>query len=110
MKRRGGRRDGGTFDYDAAAFGWKDEPVEIEITDVLDLHSFRPDEVPDLVRDYLDEAYLHGLRQVRLIHGRGTGVLRQTVRNLLARDDRVESFGDAPPESGGWGATWVRFR
>ncbi len=115
MKR--GRRDddedddkGQPFDFDAAAFGWKDEPVAMEITDVLDLHSFRPDEVPDLVRDYLDEAYLHHLRQVRIIHGRGTGVQRQTVRTIVSRDPRVEAFGDAPPEAGGWGATWVRFR
>jgi DNA-nicking Smr family endonuclease len=97
-------------DDDAAAFGGKDEPVEIPITDVLDLHSFRPAEVPDLVRDYLDEAHAAGLRQVRIIHGRGAGVQRRTVRTLVGRDPRVEAFGDAPPEAGGWGATWVRFK
>ena len=81
-------------------------PVELPITDVLDLHSFRPAEVPDLVRDYLDAAYEMGLRHLRIIHGKGIGVQRQTVRTLLERDPRVEAFGDA----GSWGATWVRLR
>ena len=86
------------------------EPVEVPITDVLDLHSFRPSEVPDVVRDYIDAAYEKGLRHLRIIHGRGIGVQRQTVRTLLGRDPRVEDFGDAPAEAGGWGATWVRLR
>jgi len=83
-----------------------DQPIELPITDVLDLHSFRPPEVPDVVRDYLDAAYEKGLRDLRIIHGKGIGVQRQTVRTLLERDPRVEAFGDA--ES--WGATWVRMR
>lgn len=86
------------------------EAVEVPITDVLDLHSFRPAEVPDLVREYLDAAYEKGLRHLRIIHGRGTGVQRRTVRTLLGRDPRVESFGDAPLEAGGWGATWVQLK
>jgi DNA-nicking Smr family endonuclease len=86
------------------------EAVEVPITDVLDLHSFRPADVPDVVREYLDAAYEKGLRQLRIIHGRGIGVQRQTVRALLSRDPRVEAFGDAPLEAGGWGATWVRLR
>lgn len=86
------------------------EIAELPITDVLDLHSFRPSEVPDLVRDYLDAAYDKGLRQLRIIHGKGIGVQRQTVRTLLERDPRVEAFGDAPLEAGSWGATWVRLR
>lgn len=86
------------------------EAVELPITDVLDLHSFRPAEVPDVVRDYLDAAYEKGLRELRIIHGKGIGVQRQTVRTLLARDPRVEGFGDAPLEAGSWGATWIRLR
>jgi dsDNA-specific endonuclease/ATPase MutS2 len=86
------------------------EPVELPVTDVLDLHSFRPAEVPDLVREYLDAAYEKGLRELRIIHGKGIGAQRQTVRTLLSRDARVEAFGDAPLEAGGWGATWVRMR
>jgi len=85
-------------------------PVELPITDVLDLHSFRPAEVADVVRDYLDAAWEKGLRELRIIHGRGIGVQRQTVRTLLGRDPRVTGFGDAPAEAGGWGATWVRLR
>jgi DNA-nicking Smr family endonuclease len=87
-----------------------DAPVELPITDVLDLHSFRPAEVADVVREYLDAALEKGLRELRIIHGRGVGVQRQTVRTLLARDPRVTGFGDAPAEAGGWGATWVRLR
>jgi len=87
-----------------------DAPVELPITDVLDLHSFRPAEVADVVREYLEAAWEKGLRELRIIHGRGIGVQRQTVRTLLARDHRVTGFGDAPAEAGGWGATWVRLR
>jgi len=86
------------------------DPVELEITDVLDLHSFPPREVPNLVRDYLDAAYGKGLRKLRIIHGRGVGVQRRTVRTLLERDPRVVSFGDAPGDGGGWGATVVSLR
>lgn len=85
-------------------------PVELPITDVLDLHSFRPAEVADVVREYLDAAWERGLRELRIIHGRGVGVQRQTVRTLLARDRRVTGFGDAPAEAGGWGATWVSLK
>jgi DNA-nicking Smr family endonuclease len=86
------------------------QPVELPITDVLDLHSFLPPEVPDVVRDYLDAAWGVGFRALRIVHGKGIGVQRQTVRTLLERDPRVEAFGDAPGEAGGWGATWVRLR
>ncbi|HEV7508445.1 MAG TPA: Smr/MutS family protein [Thermoanaerobaculia bacterium] len=85
-------------------------PVELPITDVLDLHSFRPAEVADVVREYLEAAWEKGLRELRIIHGRGVGVQRQTVRTLLARDPRVTGFGDAPAEAGGWGATWVQLK
>ncbi len=82
-------------------------PIDLAIEDVLDLHSFLPKDVPDVVRDYLDAAYEAGLRELRIIHGRGRGVQRKTVRTLLERDPRVSDFGDAPLEAGGWGATWV---
>jgi dsDNA-specific endonuclease/ATPase MutS2 len=90
--------------------GWEEpawgEILEVAITDVLDLHSFRPSEVADVVRDYLDAAYEKGFRDLRIIHGKGIGVQRQTVRTLLGRDPRVEAFGDAET----WGATWVRMK
>ena len=101
-------RDGGDgfeLDDDAPV-----EPVELEVTDVLDLHSFPPSQVSELVRDYLDLTAERGFAQVRIVHGRGVGVQRNTVRTILERDTRVEAFGDAPAEAGGWGATWVRFR
>jgi dsDNA-specific endonuclease/ATPase MutS2 len=81
--------------------------VELPLEDVLDLHSFLPKEVADVVREYLDAAYRAGYRRLRLIHGRGVGVQRQTVRTILERDPRVRAFGDAPAQDGGWGATWV---
>ena len=86
------------------------DPIELPITDVLDLHSFLPREVADLVRDYLDAARERGLQELRIVHGKGIGVQRETVRRILAGDPRVEAFGDAPAEAGGWGATWVRLR
>lgn len=82
-------------------------PVTVEITDVIDLHSFLPSEMRDVVRDYLDEAYSRGLRELRIIHGRGVGVQRRSVRALLERDPRVTAYRDAPPEAGGRGATLV---
>ena len=83
------------------------EPIELEITDVLDLHSFPPRDVQALVREYLDLAYDKGLRRLRIIHGKGTGAQRRMVRAILERDPRVVTYGDPPGEAGGWGATWV---
>ncbi len=81
------------------------EPVRLEIRDVFDLHSIPPREVHAVVEEYLHEARLKGFRQVRIIHGKGIGVQRETVRKVLARTPFVEHFSDAPPEAGGWGAT-----
>ncbi len=83
------------------------EPLQLVITDTLDLHSFSPREVGDVVRSYLDAAWEKGLRELRIIHGRGIGAQRQTVRSILERHTRVISFGDAPQGAGGWGATCV---
>jgi dsDNA-specific endonuclease/ATPase MutS2 len=85
------------------------EPVELPITDVLDLHSFPPREVADVVRSYLDEAFELGFLHLRIIHGRGIGRQRQTVRTVLERDPRVAVFEDAAATAGGWGATSVTF-
>ncbi|HEV7893762.1 MAG TPA: Smr/MutS family protein [Pyrinomonadaceae bacterium] len=84
------------------------EPVRLEITDVFDLHTVRPREVRAVVEEYLLEARRKGFRTVRIIHGKGVGVQRETVRTILARTPFVEHFADAPPESGGWGATVAR--
>jgi dsDNA-specific endonuclease/ATPase MutS2 len=71
-----------------------DEPVEIPIEDTLDLHPFRPGEVRDVTREYLEQARARGFREVRLIHGRGTGVQRANVQSLLRTLPFVESFYD----------------
>jgi dsDNA-specific endonuclease/ATPase MutS2 len=84
------------------------EPVRLEITDVFDLHSIPPREVRAVVEEYLREAHRMGFRDVRIIHGKGVGVQRETVRAVLARTPFVEHFADAPPEAGGWGATVAR--
>jgi dsDNA-specific endonuclease/ATPase MutS2 len=84
-----------------------DAPIEIPITDTLDLHPFRPAEVRDVAREYLIEARALGLTQVRLIHGRGIGVQRENIRALLRSLDFVMDFEDADASGGGWGSTVV---
>jgi dsDNA-specific endonuclease/ATPase MutS2 len=83
------------------------EPVPIPIQDVLDLHSVPPRDVKAVVEEYLIEANRLGFKALRIIHGRGIGVQRETVRAVLAATPYVISFTDAPPEAGGWGATVV---
>jgi dsDNA-specific endonuclease/ATPase MutS2 len=81
------------------------EPLETgSLGDELDLHGVPPKQVAELVDAFIDDAYSRDERLVRIIHGRGIGVLRRLVRSRLARHPRVVSFGDAPPPSG-WGAT-----
>ena len=81
------------------------EPVRIPITDELDLHLFQPRDYPDLLADYLSECLKAGILEVRIVHGKGTGFQRRRVREILADLPIVSSFKDAPPQSGGWGAT-----
>ena len=81
------------------------DPVEFEITDELDLHTFRPSEVGDLVPDYIGLALEKGYKRVRIIHGKGIGTLRTTVHRILERDPRVVRFEQAGGTEGGWGAT-----
>jgi dsDNA-specific endonuclease/ATPase MutS2 len=73
----------------------------------IDLHAFAPRDVVSVVEEYLEAAARKGYREVRLIHGKGTGAQRAAVRALLARHPLVASFSDAPAEAGGWGATRV---
>ena len=88
-----------------------DEPVfELPIDGVLDLHTFAPREVGDLVPTWIDACREHGLRELRIVHGKGTGSLRRTVHAILARRDDVLEFHLAPSERGGWGATIVTLR
>ena len=82
-----------------------DMPVELPVEDSIDLHSFPPRDVPDVVDAYLEVAIERGFTEVRLIHGRGIGVQRDRVQKLLARHPLVSGFHDAPADRGGWGAT-----
>ena len=84
------------------------EPVEIEITDSLDLHSFSPRDIRAVVEAYLIEAHKKGFPIVRIIHGKGVGIQREIVRKVLSEMDFVESFKNAPEFSGSWGATIVK--
>lgn len=88
----------------------QDQPFELPISDVLDLHSIPPRDVLGVVEAYLEEVVRLGFRYVRIIHGRGIGVQRELVRSILSRTPAVESYGDAPLEAGGWGATVVTLR
>ena len=83
------------------------EPVKIPIEDVLDLHTFRPQDIPDLLEDYFTECLGAGIYSVRIIHGKGKGVQKRRVQGILKNNPMVISFSDAPPEAGGWGATLV---
>ena len=84
------------------------EPVTIEITDVIDLHTIQPKDVKRVVEEYLEQVHLAGFRSVRIIHGKGIGVQREIVRSVLSGTPFVETWTDAPPEAGGLGATIVR--
>jgi dsDNA-specific endonuclease/ATPase MutS2 len=88
----------------------EEPPLVLPIEESLDLHTFAPRDIPDVVRDYLEECVRRGFTEVRLIHGRGTGTQRAIVRSLLQGHPSVCAFADAPPEQGGWGATIVRLR
>ena len=86
------------------------EPREWPITGTLDLHLFKPAEVGELVPEYLAECRKRGILQVRIIHGKGTGQLRERVHAVLRRLPGVASFGLAPEGMGGWGATLVKMK
>jgi len=94
--------------------GWNpdEEVFVVPIEEAFDLHHYRPSEILAVVDAYLDAALEAGLREVRLIHGRGKGVQRARVRAFLEADLRVERYAEAPAGRGGWGATlaWLRAR
>ena len=83
------------------------DPIVVPIEDVIDLHPFAPKEIRSVVEEYLRECCTAGFTQVRLIHGKGKGVQRESIRALLARLPYVTDCADAPMEAGGWGATIV---
>lgn len=79
-------------------------PPELPIDGTLDLHTFRPQDLGDLIPDYIDACLDKGITHVRIIHGKGTGNLRRSVHALLDRNPYVESYSLANDRSG-WGAT-----
>ena len=85
-----------------------DDPVEIPITDELDLHTFRASEIGDLLPEYFAECRKKNILAVRVIHGKGTGALREGVHRLLEKLPGIASWQwPAGGQSGAWGATWV---
>lgn len=85
-------------------------PHRVPVEESIDLHAFSPRDVVSVVKEYLEAAAERGFREVRLIHGKGTGAQRSAVRALLAVHPLVGGYSDAPPEAGGWGATRVILR
>jgi DNA-nicking Smr family endonuclease len=87
-----------------------DEPIQLPIDGVLDLHTFKPQDLKELIPDYLDACRRQKIFQVRIIHGKGIGALRRTVHSILAKHPDVVSFTLDHPEYGGWGATLVKLQ
>ena len=85
-------------------------PVIVPIEDVIDLHTFRPRDIPDLIENYLAECVRARFGSVRIIHGKGTGAQKKRVQDLLRLNPHVRSFADAPLSAGGWGATIVELK
>ena len=80
-------------------------PIKFKISDELDLHTFRPNELGELIPDYIGLCLQRDILRIRIIHGKGIGTLRETVHGLLRKDSRVLRFELAGQGEGGWGAT-----
>ncbi len=87
-----------------------DNPVEITINGILDLHTFSPKEIKSLIPEYLEACRRAGIKHVRIIHGKGKGILRDSVHSILRRCDIVDGFKIAGPDAGHWGATIVKLK
>lgn len=83
------------------------DAVRLPIDGVLDLHTFSPRDVKELLPEYLAACREKGIFEIRVIHGKGTGRLRETVRSVLAKIPGIISFRTAGEDEGGWGATLV---
>ena len=104
---------GGASPEDDKKDGQASDPeaiVALPLDGTLDLHTFSPRELGSLLPEWLDASREAGVLELRVVHGKGTGVLRERVHSILRRRTDVASFGLAPPERGGWGATLVTLR
>jgi DNA-nicking Smr family endonuclease len=100
-------------DTDQDFENWNEDdvlPEYIEVTDVLDLHGFFPEQVPEIVEEFIKNALELQLYNLRIIHGKGRSKLKWTVYQVLKDHPDVAWIGDAPPEIGGWGATIVELK
>jgi DNA-nicking Smr family endonuclease len=88
----------------------EEQPVILPIEDSIDLHSFAPRDIPSVVESYLEAAREAGFAEVRLIHGRGKGVQKERVRQILSQSEHVAHFAEATADRGGWGATVVTLK
>jgi len=88
----------------------EDLPEFVAVTDVLDLHGFFPEQIPELIRDFIDNAIELNLTSLRVIHGKGRSRLKYEVREELEGNPHVAWFGDAPVGCGGWGATVIELK
>lgn len=77
------------------------------VTDVLDLHGFFPEQIQDVVEEFITNAISLKLNRLTIIHGKGRSKLKYLVLKELEKNPHVHDFGDAPPEMGGWGRTIV---
>ncbi len=87
--------------------GLTDDAVELPIDGILDLHTFNPGDVKELLPEYLSACRGKGIFEIRVIHGKGTGTMRKTVHSILEKLPGVASFRIAGENVGGWGATIV---
>ena len=84
-----------------------DDIIDLPIDGTLDLHTFSPREVKQLIPDYIDACLSHGIHQLRIVHGKGTGALRRIVHSILETHPAVASYRHEEGSGGGWGATVV---
>lgn len=86
------------------------DPVPLPLDGTLDLHTFPPAELGALLPEWIEASHAAGLRELRVVHGKGTGALRRSVEVILSRHPLVLSFRTAQEDGGGWGATLVKLR
>ncbi|MDX1590756.1 MAG: Smr/MutS family protein [Balneolaceae bacterium] len=82
-----------------------EEPYQMPINGVLDLHTFSPSDLSTLVDEFIYACLRENITEIRIIHGKGTGALRRSVHSLLERNPHVLSYRLAGESGGGWGAT-----